>query len=116
MKFAADEGVDGRLVHRLRDAGHDVWYYAEEDQGSSDDLILQKAAIEERVLLTRDKDFGELVYRDKMLHTGIILFRLEKLSSAARVPVAFVFIAENLDNIPGHDIVLQPGSARVRRL
>lgn len=114
MKFVADEGVDARLVSQLRADNHDVWYYAEVDHSTSDHVILEKARIEERILITRDKDFGELVFRDQMLHTGIILLRLEQLPSRSRVDLAIAFIRENGDRITGNFVVLSPSAARIR--
>jgi predicted nuclease of predicted toxin-antitoxin system len=61
MKFVADEGVDASLVRLLREAGHDVYYFAETHQSTDDSIILEIANRERRILLTRDKDFGELV-------------------------------------------------------
>ena len=81
MKFFADEGVDLQIVARLRDEGHDVWYAAEDIAGTDDEEILSLANQEERILITRDKDFGELAYRDKKVHAGIVLNRLFELSS-----------------------------------
>ena len=63
MNFIADEGVDFLIVKKLREDGHDVFYIAEEKRGISDATILNIANQEDRLLITRDKDFGELVYR-----------------------------------------------------
>lgn len=65
MKFVADEGVDAQIIKALRVKGHDVLYIAEFDSGIADDLVLKYANNQKRILITRDKDFGELVYRDK---------------------------------------------------
>lgn len=65
MKFVADEGVDNQIVIQLRKDSHDVLYIAEIDSGTSDDHILAFSNDEARILMTRDKDFGELAYRDK---------------------------------------------------
>ena len=72
MRFIADEGVDRSLVMFLRHDDHDVFYFAETDCGTEDEAILTLAKAENRILITRDKDFGELVYRMKRLHSGII--------------------------------------------
>ncbi|MFN0216817.1 MAG: DUF5615 family PIN-like protein [Saprospiraceae bacterium] len=69
MKFIVDEGVDGTLVNLLREAEHDVFYFAESLQSTDDAIILEIANTENRILITRDKDFGELVWRMKMVHT-----------------------------------------------
>lgn len=116
MKFAVDEGVDARIVQYLRAQEHDVWYYAEEDRSTADVDILTKAAEDERVLITRDKDFGELAYRDQVIHAGILLLRLEKLPSRLRVATTISFIEDNFERIPGSFIVLRPGAARIRPL
>ncbi|MFN7115192.1 MAG: DUF5615 family PIN-like protein [Saprospiraceae bacterium] len=116
MNFIADEGVDGSLVKLLRQAEHDVFYFAENERSTDDDLILELANKENRILLTRDKDFGELVYRLQQVHTGIILIRLEELKSTTRSQIVFDFIQQNLDQLSEHFIVIQAGGARIRSL
>ena len=76
MKIIADEGVDKPIVDALKNAGLDVHYILETNQGADDEFILQTALDEEMVLLTQDKDFGELVFRLKQAHYGVILLRL----------------------------------------
>ena len=73
MKFVADEGIDLQIVENLRKNGYDVLYVAESASGSLDDIILKTANEENRILMTRDKDFGDLVFRDQMVHSGIVL-------------------------------------------
>ncbi len=63
MRFLADECCDAGLVAALRDDGHDVLYAVESLRGVPDDEILTRAFSENRILLTEDKDFGDLVYR-----------------------------------------------------
>ena len=63
MKFLADECCDRSLVEDLRKAGYDVRYVLESDPGASDDEVLALAFDEQRIIVTEDKDFGELVYR-----------------------------------------------------
>lgn len=116
MNFTADEGVDGSLVAKLRAVGHDVLYFAETAQSTDDEAILERSNRENRILITRDKDFGELVYRMKQIHAGIILVRLEEVSSALRAQIAANFLFENLTLLHGHFIVLQPSGARIRPL
>lgn len=116
IKFVADEGVDRSLVRLLREEGFEVLYFGEVDQSSEDEVVLKIANEENRILLTRDKDFGELVYRLNRVHSGIILIRLEALTSIVRSKTAFDFIIMNLDQLQGHFIVLQPGMNRVKHL
>ncbi len=116
MKFIADEGIDKSLVLLLRNAGHDVFYFAESEQSTIDPIVLSIANQEKRILITRDKDFGELVYRNKMIHAGIILSRLENLKSKARCEIIASFIFQNLDKLENAYIVIQPGAVRIRKL
>ena len=74
----ADECCDAGLVSSLREDGHDVLYVLERKPGVSDDEVLIEAYNEERILVTEDKDFGELVYRLKKRSRGIILIALIK--------------------------------------
>ena len=73
MKLLADEGVDRPIVNSLRNAGFDVSYILETNQGAEDDFILSTAYSQKRILITQDKDFGELVYRLEQAHYGVIL-------------------------------------------
>jgi len=76
MNLLADEGVERQIVERLRQAGHDVWYIAEMEPGIADDVVLAQANASQALLITLDKDFGELVYRQGLVHAGVILLRL----------------------------------------
>jgi predicted nuclease of predicted toxin-antitoxin system len=68
VKFLADECCDAGIVASLRASGHDVSYVPEQQAGVSDDEVLQTAFLESRILLTEDKDFGELVCRSTVCY------------------------------------------------
>ena len=63
MVILADENVPGAAVARLRDAGHDVSWVSEDAPGTADPDVLERASKEDRLLVTFDKDFGDLAYR-----------------------------------------------------
>jgi predicted nuclease of predicted toxin-antitoxin system len=84
VRLLADEGVDGAIVARLRADGHDVTYVAELAPGITDDGVLALANDEGRVLLTVDKDFGELVFRLRRANSGVLLIRLAGLTSSQK--------------------------------
>ena len=85
MRFIVDE-CTGRAVARwLREQQHDVFAVYEEARGMTDDDIIRKALAEDRVLITNDKDFGEKVYRERYLHRGIALLRLEDERASNKV-------------------------------
>ena len=113
---AANENVPGDCVAVLRQRGHDVLWVREIARGSGDDAVLAKAQSEARVLITFDKDFGELVFRrGKAASRGIVLFRLRKLSPdfvARRVAQ----ILESTAEWEGHYGVVDEHSIRLRPL
>ena len=75
-KLLANENVGADVVTGLRDDGHDVTCIAEVGPGSTDEVVLALALAESRVLLTFDKDFGELAFRHGQAATpGVILLR-----------------------------------------
>lgn len=63
MKLVADESIDRQIVEHLRKDGHLISYVAEMEPGISDDFVLNLANREHALLLTADKDFGEMVFR-----------------------------------------------------
>jgi len=81
MKLVADEGVELPIVDTLRRDGHYVLYVAEMDPGISDDKVLAMANQKNAVLLTADKDFGELVFRLRRVSAGVTLRLMAGLPS-----------------------------------
>ena len=92
MKFVADEDVDRPIVERLRQVGHEVWYMAEMEPGTPDEVVLSLAKGEDALLVTADKDFGELVFRLRRLTSGVVLLRLEGLSPQKKAEVVSLAI------------------------
>jgi predicted nuclease of predicted toxin-antitoxin system len=77
--------------------------------------VLDLANSEAAILLTSDRDFGELVFRQGRLHSGVILIRLSGLSSEAKANVVARAIAEHAPEYAGAFAVIAPGSVRIRR-
>ncbi|HRZ52400.1 MAG TPA: DUF5615 family PIN-like protein, partial [Candidatus Contendobacter sp.] len=76
-RFLADENFLGDAVTALREAGHDIVWIRTDAPGSTDRQVLTRAVAERRILLTFDKDFGDLAYRCRLPATcGIVLFRI----------------------------------------
>jgi predicted nuclease of predicted toxin-antitoxin system len=77
MRLLADENLPGTVIVELRARGHDVLAVKESMRGEADTDILARAQAESRVVLTQDKDFGELAFRVGLpASCGVILFRL----------------------------------------
>ena len=69
MRFLANENVAGDAVFALREKGHDVVWIRTDTPGSNDEDILTRAVAEERILITFDKDFGELAFHAHLHNT-----------------------------------------------
>ena len=77
MRFLADENLAGYMVEAMRRLGHDVTWVRTDAPGSTDQQVLARAEAERRVLVTADKDFGELAFRSRLpAASGIVLLRL----------------------------------------
>lgn len=77
MRLIANENISSTVVRILRERGHDVLAVKESMRGESDLAILARAQVETRLVVTQDKDFGELAFRYGLpAACGIILFRL----------------------------------------
>ena len=73
MRFLADESCDFSVVRALRSAGHEVVAIAEVSPREEDPSVMDRAVKEIRILITEDKDFGQLVYA-RLQRTGGVIF------------------------------------------
>ena len=115
MNLLADESVDGMVIRRLRTDGHDVVAVGEVSPSIPDTVVLRQAADTGRVLITADKDFGELVYRLGQAHAGVVLLRLAGLTSGERAALVSGVFLEQAGIFPGAFAVVEPETVRVRR-
>ena len=114
MNFLADENVDQQIVDRLREDGHNVLYVAELAPGISDDAVFVQANQQESLLLTADKDFGELVFRQNRIAQGVILIRLAGLSPIAKALDVSAVIHAHARELSSAFTVISPGLVRIR--
>jgi predicted nuclease of predicted toxin-antitoxin system len=115
MNLVADENIDRRIVERLRLDGHQVTWISEISPSVSDEEVLRLAAAAGAVLVTEDKDFGELVYRRGLTHAGVLLMRLEGLENALKAETVSDVIRANTSELSGAFAVVTHDSVRVRR-
>lgn len=115
MNFLADESVDRPIVERLRQDGHRIWYVAEMEPGITDDVVLALANREAALLLTADKDFGEMVFRQRLHAHGIVLIRLAGLSPNRKAGLVASAINQHIAELPRAFAVIASGVFRIRR-
>jgi predicted nuclease of predicted toxin-antitoxin system len=83
LRILANENVPGEAINALRRLGHDVVWTRIHALGSPDEAVLAQAQAEDRIVVTFDKDFGELAFRRGLpSSSGIILFRVTTQSPA----------------------------------
>ncbi len=115
MNFLADESVDRQIVERLRQDGHLVWYVAEMEPGISNDIVLALAKREAALLLTADKDFGEMIFRQRLHTHGIVLVRLAGLSPSRKAEIVASTVNQHATELAHAFSVIAPGVFRIRR-
>lgn len=116
MKIIADESVDFEIVEALRSAGVEVKAVVEMDPGISDDEVLELANKHQLLLLTEDKDFGELVIRLRKPNFGVILLRFSGLEIAPKIELTVSTVIENFEKLVDHFSVLDERRLRIRRV
>ena|SRR6476469_3236659 len=107
LRFLADESVSGDIIAYLRNAGYDVVAIIEVARGTDDEDVLRRAVEDDRILLTIDKDFGELVFRNSQSHVGVVLFRLKDETAPNQVRVLSSALNRYADKLPGQFVILR---------
>lgn len=116
MKLLADECCEASVVAALREDGHDVLYAAETLRRLPDPDILERAVAEQRVLLTEDKDFGELVYRLRRPAYSVILLRFSEEAHELKIERLRWLLADRVERMAGTFFVLEADKVRTRPL
>ena len=116
MRWLADECVTAPLVAFLRTGGHDVLYIAETAAGLSDSNVIALALDEKRLLLTEDKDFGDLVFRRERAIPGVVLMRVGPENLALKAMRLAAAIERYGQGLFGRYTVIEDGRFRSRRL
>src|SRR5437762_3716218 len=116
MRFLANENFPGNTIAALAAAGHDVVSVRLGAPGANDEAVLAWAIREERVLLTFDKDFGELARASKLpVSSGVVLFRI-RMPRPAVVGQRLADLITRRGDWAGHFSVVERGRVRMRLL
>ena len=116
MNLLCDESVDRQIVEQLRSDGHAVLAAVEMSSGVSDDEVLTAANAGTAVLITGDKDFGEMVYRQGSAAHGVVLIRLAGLTPDRKAAVVSEVIRDYGPEMIGRFSVVSPGMVRIRKM
>ena len=85
------------------------------EPGVSDAIVLDRANQQAAILVTADKDFGELVYRQGRLHAGVVLLRLAGLSPKMKAVIVCDVLRSRESEVQDAFAVVSPGNVRIRR-
>jgi len=113
-KFLVDVGVGNIVEAWIESQGFDVLRVRKINPKMSDTEILKIANKEKRIVITMDKDFGELVFASKKKHQGVLLLRLEDATSIEKLEVVKEIFSKHLSELAGHFSVFQNQTLRIR--
>lgn len=115
MNLLADESIDRQIVDRLRLDGHDVFYIAEAEPSINDEQVFDRANAQQSLLITADKDFGEIVFREhRLVSDGVVLIRLTGLSSDTKAKLVSEAFQKSGSEFSNRFCVISPGNIRFR--
>jgi predicted nuclease of predicted toxin-antitoxin system len=116
MRIIANENVSRTVILALRERGHDVLSVKESMRGAGDEVVLARAQAERRLVVTHDKDFGELAFRLGLpASCGIVLLRLDG-SDADQDNQRAIQGLESRQDWEGHFAVIEDQRIRIRPL
>ncbi len=114
LQFLIDLGVGRKVEKWLKDNDYDIKTVRDIDPRFPDKDLLDLAVEEKRIIVTMDKDFGELCYKSGLPHSGVLLLRLEGATGDEKVRIVRKIIGGFFQKLPGRFSVYQNGRVRIR--
>ena len=116
LSFIADENVETQIIEKLVTLGYAVERSGGHlAAGALDEAVLDLSARTGAILITSDKDFGELVYRRQRENPGVLLMRLAGLSPSEKAALVSALVERHQDDLTGSFTVLSRTAVRIRR-
>jgi predicted nuclease of predicted toxin-antitoxin system len=113
MRFLVDECVGTTVSSFLRSENHSVFCVFETMRGATDQQLLQKCCDENFILITSDKDFGEMIYKNKKMHKGIILIRCTPNNFKQKIIVLSKLIVNYAEKLENNFVVVSNETVRI---
>ena len=113
-RLLLDENIGSIVAQTLRKNGLDIFSVAQERPGVSDEEVVRRAMLDERIIITFDKDFGMLVYQHKMTHAGVVLLRLDDESPKRVALLIFDLLQHHGRELSGKFTVVTENSIGIR--
>ena len=115
MRFLVDECTGPAVAKWLSKQGYEIFSVYDQARGLDDDGIMEKAFVENWILITNDKDFGEKVFRERRPHRGIIFLRLEDERSDSKIDIISSLLSNYKDQLPENFTVVTETKVRFAR-
>lgn len=112
LKFIADVNIEKRIVDYLLENGYDVKWIPDYECEMTDEELLKVANEERRILITNDKDFGELTFLQKKHSIGIILIRVKNQQTRIKLDLVSKLLVKHKRKILNHFIVITESKFR----
>ena len=116
MKFLVDECVGFAVTHWLCSQNHDALFVGSIMQGATDNDVLQKACNDNRILITCDKDFGNMIFRTGNKHYGIMLIRITRETLNNKIAALDPVIKKYSDQLLYNFVVITENAVRIINL
>ena len=116
MRIVADENIEVEIIDYLRSLNFEVYSIRESSPGINDEEVLKEANKEGSILLTSDKDFGELIYRMKLISSGVIFLRLNDVITSEKSSILSKVLESHIEKLPNSFTVINKTSVRIRKL
>jgi predicted nuclease of predicted toxin-antitoxin system len=113
-KFIVDECTGIAVAQFLRKQGFDAVSVSEESAQTGDLDILRRAVAEQRIVITNDKDFGDMVFRDNQHHCGVLLLRLGDDRAVTKIQVVAAVLSQHVDRLQNRFVVATEQNIRIR--
>ncbi len=113
MRFLVDECTGSKVANWLRGENHEVFSVFDQARGISDDEVLTKASDENWILITNDKDFGEMVFRERRVHHEIIFLRLDDERAANKIKVLEQLLKNYVEKLPEKFVTVTETKVRI---
>ena len=106
LKFIADVNIEKRIVDYLLEKGYDVKCIPDYNCEMTDEELLKVANEERRILITNDKDFGELTFLQKKHSIGIVLIRVKNQQTRVKLELLIKLLSKYREKILDHFVVI----------
>jgi predicted nuclease of predicted toxin-antitoxin system len=113
IRFLADVNIERIVVDHLSNQGYDVKWIPDYECDMLDCDLFNLASREKRILLTNDKDFGELAFLQKKARTGIILMRIKGQNPLKKIEMLDKLLLTYSDKLKGHLTVVRRAKIRI---